>query len=144
MGSNENHSRKPELLPLDLICVIGHTTKQEIIKAKKGISMDREIYEYRARILKAMANPSRLMIMDTLSSGEKSVAALQEMIGSDISTVSKHLSVLKSAHIVIDRRSGAQVFYRLAVPCILDFFSCVNMVIQSDAEKSGRVASMIG
>jgi ArsR family transcriptional regulator len=52
------------------------------------------------------------------------------MIGADVSTVSKHLTVLKGAGLVLDDRRGQQVFYRLRVPCILNFFGCVEAVLE--------------
>jgi len=66
--------------------------------------------EARARILKAMAHPTRLFIMETLSQRETCVCKLTEMIGADVSTVSKHLTVLKNAGIVLDEKRGSQVF----------------------------------
>lgn len=91
-------------------------------------------YEARARILKAMAHPSRLLIIDELAAGEKCVCELTEMIGADMSTVSKHLSVLKSAGLVADEKRGLQVFYTLKVPCATSLFSCIEGVIKSNAE----------
>ena len=86
-------------------------------------------FEARARIIKAMAHPTRLFIVDELSHGERSVAELTEMIGADVSTVSKHLALLRSAGILADRKQGVQVFYTLRVPCVLNFFGCVESVI---------------
>lgn len=91
-------------------------------------------YEARARILKAMAHPSRLLIIDELAAGEKCVCELTEMIGADMSTVSKHLSVLKSAGLVADEKRGLQVFYTLKVPCATSLFSCIEGVLKSNAE----------
>lgn len=93
------------------------------------------MYEIRARIIKAMAHPSRLMIIDALSEGEKCVCELRDLVGSDISTVSKHLALMREAGIVTDRKVGQQVFYSLRVPCILNFFGCVEAVIRSTAEE---------
>jgi len=89
----------------------------------------------RARILKAMAHPTRLFIVDELSRGERCVCELTAMIGADMSTVSKHLSVLKNAGIVNYEKRGSQVFYSLRVPCVLDFFSCVESVLQTTARE---------
>lgn len=86
-------------------------------------------FKLRAQILKAMAHPSRLMILEALKEGELCVCDLQKVVGSDISTVSKHLSVMKNAGIVEDRKAGLQVFYKLRVPCIMNFFECVDMVM---------------
>ena len=57
-------------------------------------------FEARARIIKAMAHPTRLFVVDELSRGEKCVRELTEMIGADMSTVSRHLSILKEAGII--------------------------------------------
>jgi ArsR family transcriptional regulator len=86
--------------------------------------------EERAKVMKALAHPSRLFIVDELSRGERSVNELTEMIGADVSTVSKHLALLKQAGVVINDRRGQQIFYRLRVPCILNFFGCVEAVIE--------------
>ncbi|UCH83532.1 MAG: winged helix-turn-helix transcriptional regulator [Candidatus Latescibacterota bacterium] len=94
----------------------------------------RALFEAQAAVLKAVAHPTRLYIVDRLSQGEKCVQELTEMIGADVSTVSKHLSVLKNAGIVRDNKCGTQVFYRLEMPCVLNFFSCVQSVIESRLE----------
>lgn len=93
-------------------------------------------YEARARVLRAMAHPSRLLIIDELNKGEKCVSELTEVIGADTSTVSKHLSVMKNAGIVIDEKRGTMVYYSLRVPCILNFFGCVESVLKQVAEES--------
>jgi len=95
----------------------------------------RQRYEARAHIIKAMAHPTRLFIVDQLSKQEHCVCELTEMIGADVSTVSKHLSILKQAGIVIDDKRGLQVYYSLKVPCVLKFFGCVEGVMQSNAKQ---------
>lgn len=94
----------------------------------------------RAEILKAMAHPARLFMMEELAHGERCVCELHEMVGSDLSTVSKHLSVLRNAGLVeIDKR-GPQVFYRLTTPCILRFVDCVDNVVRAKAKKHVEMA----
>jgi ArsR family transcriptional regulator len=90
-------------------------------------------YKTKANIIKALAHPSRLFIVDELSRGERCVAELTQMIGVEMPTVSRHLSQLKHAGIVEAEKRGAQVFYRLRIPCVLNFFKCVEAV-----QKSGR------
>ena len=93
------------------------------------------LYKAKARIIKAMAHPTRLLIVDELSRSERCVCDLKEMIGSDMSTVSKHLSVLKDAGLVTDDKRGTQVYYTLRCPCIMNFFKCVETVLQINAEE---------
>jgi len=100
--------------------------------------MNHEAYKQRALIVKAMAHSSRLMMIDALAEGEKCVCDLQQLVGADLSTVSKHLSVMKNAGIVADRKEGLKVFYRLRVPCILRFFDCVEAVLRANTEEAIR------
>lgn len=87
-------------------------------------------FRQQARVLKALANEARLMIVDRLLKGECTAGELTEMVGLDPSTVSKHLALLRSQGIVDDRREGSSVYYRLLTPCVADFFSCATEVIK--------------
>lgn len=91
--------------------------------------------EARADILKAMAHPARLFMMEELARGERCVCELREMVGTDLSTVSKHLAVLRNAGLVEVDKRGAQVFYSLTAPCVLRFVDCLDAVVRSNAEK---------
>jgi ArsR family transcriptional regulator len=90
----------------------------------------RDHYKRQARVLKALANETRLMIIDRLSKGECHVGELVRLIGADQSTVSKHLALLRSVGVVDDERRGNTVFYRLITPCVVDFFTCTSKVIK--------------
>lgn len=93
-------------------------------------------YEARARIIKALAHPARLLIVDELvAHGERCVCELTDLIGCDMSTVSRHLAQLKGAGIVEDEKRGKMIFYRLRVKCLAGFFDCVESVIQCNAES---------
>jgi DNA-binding transcriptional ArsR family regulator len=97
-------------------------------------------YEARADILKALAHPTRLFIVDELSrNGERCVCDLTEMIGVDMSTVSRHLALLKSAGIIADEKRGAQVYYHLRVKCVLNFFECVESVMKCNARDRQKL-----
>lgn len=95
-------------------------------------------YDERARVIKAMAHPTRLFLIEELSKRERCVCELTDMVGADISTVSKHLGVLKQAGIVEDEKRGQQVWYSLGVPCVLNFFSCVESVLKANARRASR------
>ena len=90
----------------------------------------RDVFKQQAQVLKALANASRLKIVDRLSRGECSVGDLTTLVGSDVSTVSKHLAVLRAHGIVDDRREGSAVYYRLLTPCVCNFFACASQVLR--------------
>ena len=96
--------------------------------------------QMRARIIKAMAHATRMFLVDELAKGPRCVCELTEMVGDDISTVSKHLSVLKNAGIVADEKRGTQVYYSLRIPCVLNFFSCVESVLKTNAKAQAALA----
>jgi len=97
-------------------------------------------YEARAAIVKALACPARLMIVDELAEcSERSVQELTAMIGTDISTVSRHLAILRNAGIVTSRKSGTTVYYRLRMKCIPVFLNCVESMLREDAEMKAHV-----
>ncbi len=99
----------------------------------------KNLFEARARIIKAMAHPTRLFIVEELSRGDRCVCELTEMIGADTSTVSKHLSILKNAGLIKDEKKGTQVFYNLKTPCVLNFFGCIENVLKSAAKESAAL-----
>ena len=101
----------------------------------------RAMYEARARIVKALAHPARLMIVDELARQPMCVCDIRELVGSDLSTVSKHLSVLKNAGIVWDEKRGSQVFYSLRCPCAVNFFTCAEKVLKTTAKEQMKLVS---
>ncbi len=91
-------------------------------------------YETRAAVLKALAHPTRLFIVEKLAEKSYCVQELTEMIGLDVSTVSKHLSLLKNAGLVTVEKRGKQVFYSLRIRCALNFLDCVETVLKEQVQ----------
>lgn len=85
----------------------------------------RERIAAQARIFKALGHPSRLLIADALRSGEN-VGDLQALVGGDISTVSRHLSVLREAGIVTSEKRRTSIYYSLAIRCLDSFLACTG------------------
>jgi ArsR family transcriptional regulator len=100
-------------------------------------------YSAQARVLKALAHPARLLMVEALSRGERCVCELTDLIGMAMPTVSRHLSLLRNAGIIEDEKRGPQVFYRLRAPCVLDFFTCVE-ALQRAGRQEWRSAPVPG
>ena len=96
---------------------------------------EQQKFNARAAILKALAHPTRLWLVEQLQQQERCVCELTDGVNADISTVSKHLSLLRQAGIVSSRRDGKQIFYRLETPCLLKTLSCLESVIEKNALK---------
>ena len=89
-------------------------------------------YKARALVAKAMAHPSRLLMLDALQEKELCVCKLTELVGADQSTVSKHLAILKQAGLVTDRKKGVMTYYRLNVCCLEGFWRCIEGVLREN------------
>jgi ArsR family transcriptional regulator len=118
-------------------------TTMKTAKTKKRLRLSAADYRVRAGVANALANANRLMIVEALARGEMCVCEIVEMLGCDQSTVSKHLTVLKNAGLVEDRREGQWSYYRLACPCLNDLFRCIEGVISAKFRReSGRVRGL--
>ena len=94
--------------------------------------MNREIeneYQEKAEIFKASAHPTRLFIINAIKDKKMSVKELTEKVGIDISTMSKHLDILKKNKIIKGEKVKNYIYYHLAIPCVLDFMNCAIKVI---------------
>jgi DNA-binding transcriptional ArsR family regulator len=96
----------------------------------------KQTLEARANVFKALGHPSRLAIIDDLAGGERCVCELNESVDADVSTVSRHLAVLRNAGILSSEKRGNQVFYRLECPCITTFYGCVEKVINGSGSTT--------
>ena len=102
--------------------------------------VNKKLYQRRADVLKALAHPSRLLIVDVLNDrGEVGACDLMEMLGSDQSTVWKHLSILKQSGIIDDRKAGKKSIYRLTRPCVMNFFQCIEQVMQENLKEQSKL-----
>lgn len=75
-----------------------------------------EIAVAKAEMFKALAHPTRIRVLEVLVDGEQSVGALADGLDLDLPPLSQQLAVLRNAHIVMTRREGSMVFYRVADP----------------------------
>lgn len=98
---------------------------------------DRRRYRREARILRTLANESRLRIVDRLSRGECCVCELVDLVGSDQSTVSRHLAILRDNGIVEGERRGQHIYYRLTAPHVLSVVQSASEVLAKQRESLG-------
>jgi ArsR family transcriptional regulator len=73
-----------------------------------------------AAVAKALADPKRLCVLQSLANGELSVHELSETVGCHVPNMSQHLAVLRNSGLVLTRRDGNAIFYRLADQRILE------------------------
>jgi DNA-binding transcriptional ArsR family regulator len=81
-----------------------------------------------AQVFKALGHPARLQMVMAVTAGEQCVCELTELVGLDMSTISKHLSVLTAAGVLVSDKRANKVFYRLRTPCVTQVFACLRDV----------------
>jgi len=93
----------------------------------------------KAEVFRSMGHPIRLGIIEFLETGEHRAREIAETLGTQVSNVFKHLSVLKKAGVVEDRRQGRESVYSLAMPCVLDFSRVLEGIILRRIEKQRAI-----
>jgi ArsR family transcriptional regulator, virulence genes transcriptional regulator len=95
------------------------------VTERPTVSAEPERQRY-AAVGRALADPKRLCVLESLASGELSVGDLSLLVGCQIPNMSQHLAVLRTAGLVTTRRDGSTVFYRLADPRVLEAYRLIQ------------------
>ncbi len=105
--------------------------------------MDKKIFEMHADICKVFTNPKRLEIISLLRDGEKTVNELTELAGVPQANVSQHLTVLRQNNVVTTRRNGANIYYKIANPKILQACDLMREVLLEKLSENETLARRI-
>ncbi len=99
-----------------------------------------KIYSMCAEIFKTLANPIRLMILDLLKSGEKTVNELAELTGRSQANISQHLAVLRQRGIITARREGVNTYYRIACEKVVNLCELIRGVLYEVLKEREKIA----
>jgi DNA-binding transcriptional ArsR family regulator len=81
-----------------------------------------------AAVARALGDPKRLCVLESLAGGEASVGELATRVACQVPNMSQHLAVLRSAGLVSARRDGSTVYYRLADPRVLEAYKVLQSI----------------
>ncbi|HLD58214.1 MAG TPA: metalloregulator ArsR/SmtB family transcription factor [archaeon] len=101
--------------------------------------MKNKLFELHAELCKALADPTRLEILNLLSKGEKNVSELAALMKIRQATLSQHLAVLRQRKVVVTRRQGTTVSYRIANPKMIKACNLIREVLLEQLENGGRI-----
>ncbi len=102
--------------------------------------MDKKIFEMHAEICKIFTNPKRLEIINLLKNGKKTVSELEELTGLPQANISQHLTILRQNSVVVTRRDGANIYYKIANPKILQACNLMREVLLEQLAESQKLA----
>ncbi len=97
------------------------------------------IYVLKAELFKALAHPARVRVLELLAEGERPVSELLADIGLEASHLSQQLAVLRRAGVVITRREGNAVHYRLADPSVVDLITAARTFLITSLTQTREV-----
>jgi DNA-binding transcriptional ArsR family regulator len=96
-----------------------------------------DAYEGQAKLLKVLANPARLQILEILREDEHCVCHLEAVLGLRQAYVSQQLMLLREAGLVVDRKEGLRVYYRVQDPGIYGILDVARSIVSRQAQKKG-------
>jgi DNA-binding transcriptional ArsR family regulator len=96
-----------------------------VLEATLTSELDRRRF---AAVGRALSDPKRLCVLESLATGELSVGDLSNLVGCQVPNMSQHLAVLRSAGLVTTRRKGSTVFYRLADERVLEAYRLIQTI----------------
>ncbi len=97
--------------------------------------MEDQIYAYHAEMCQVFSHPKRLEVIDVLRDGEMTVTELSQKVGLTVGNLSQHLSMMKDRHILLSRKEGNQVYYRIANPKLLRCFDMMREMLFEQIRK---------
>jgi len=104
--------------------------------------MSTRYYEKKAAILKALAQPTRLRILDMLKEGERCVCEMYPELGHEQPNISKHLNLMKQAGILDSRKEGLRVIYWIKNPEVLEILRHAEEILRKEAHEAYKAVQV--
>ncbi len=105
--------------------------------------MEDRVLELKAEILKALAQPTRLKILELLRNGEKCICEIVPAIKGEQSNISRHISLMQKSHLVTTRKDGVKVMVKVSDPEIFNILDRVNSILRSQMNEQSRLIMAI-
>jgi ArsR family transcriptional regulator len=105
--------------------------------------MDERVLELKAEILKALAQPTRLKILELLRNGEKCICEIVPALNGEQSNISRHISLMQKSHLVTTRKDGVRVMVKVRDPKIFDILDRVSAILKSQMSEQSRLIRSI-
>jgi DNA-binding transcriptional ArsR family regulator len=108
------------------------------MRKTKRASVDEEVFEKQVLICKAFANSTRLHILELLGGRDWAAAELQQELGISKANLSQHVTVMKTAGVIVRRRRGKQVYFSLAMPEVKQACHLIRSVLRNQIQNSKK------
>jgi ArsR family transcriptional regulator len=102
-------------------------------------SMEERVLELKAEILKVLAQPTRLKILELLRNGERCICEIVPAINGEQSNISRHISLMQKSHLVITRKDGVKVMVKVKDPRIYEILDSVSLLLKKQIQETGKL-----
>ncbi len=101
--------------------------------------MEDRILELKAEVLKALAQPTRLKILELLRNGERCICEIVPAINGEQSNISRHISLMQKSHLVTTRKDGVKVMVKVRDPKIFEILDSVSLLLKKQIQETGKL-----
>jgi ArsR family transcriptional regulator len=101
--------------------------------------MEERVLELKAEILKALAQPTRLKILELLRNGERCICEIVPAINGEQSNISRHISLMQRSHLVTTRKDGVKVMVKVKDPKIFEILDSISLLLKKQIVETGKL-----
>ena len=101
--------------------------------------MEEKALQLKAEVLKALAQPTRLKILECLRDGERCICEIVPEINGEQSNISRHISVMQKSHLIATRKDGVKVMVKVRDPRIFEILDTVGLLLKSQMQEQSRL-----
>jgi ArsR family transcriptional regulator len=105
--------------------------------------MDERAIQLKSEVLKALAQPTRLKILECLRGGEKCICEIVPVINGEQSNISRHISVMQKSHLIATRKEGVKVMVKVKEPEIFEIIDRVGVFLRKQIQEQKRLLARI-
>ena len=127
INPNTNHPDYIRYIFLDIVAIFRNNATMK------------QVFNMHAEVCKTLANPKRLEIIYALKEGELSVGELVKKLGITKANISQHLAILRQRRVLVSRREGVNIYYRISNPKIVKACALMREVLTEQLMEEGRV-----
>jgi ArsR family transcriptional regulator len=105
--------------------------------------MEERVLELKAEILKALAQPTRLKILDLLRNGERCICEIVPAINGEQSNISRHISLMQKSNLVTTRKDGVKVMVKVSDPRVFEILDSIALLLKKQIMETGKLVQQL-
>jgi ArsR family transcriptional regulator len=105
--------------------------------------MEERVLELKAEILKALAQPTRLKILELLRNGERCICEIVPAINGEQSNISRHISLMQKSNLVTTRKDGVKVMVKVSDPRVFEILDSIALLLKRQIIETGKLVQQL-